>query len=70
MMDLLVDCVESIFERLINGTDSVKLGVMRAHDRTVIADKLLAAVAEVTEGLLVKHTVLLPVKRAISLHSA
>jgi hypothetical protein len=57
-MDRTVYQVEAGAEGLLHGRDTVQLGVVRAHHGAVVADELLAGVAEVAQGLVVQETLL------------
>jgi hypothetical protein len=58
-MNRSVDDIESISESFLHCRDSVELGVVRTHNSAVIADQLFARIAEVSERLMVKETILL-----------
>ena len=62
LMDILVDAIKPVLEGIVDGRDPVKLGVVGAHHCAVVADKLLAAVTEVPQRLLVKQAILFAVK--------
>jgi len=57
-MNGLVHGLETVAKGLLHVADAVELRIMRAHHRAVVTEQLLAAVAEVAQGLPVKHACL------------
>jgi hypothetical protein len=55
-MDRFINTIKPVFEGIVNRTDSMKLGVVRSHDRALIAYELFATDTEVTERLFMKQT--------------
>lgn len=55
-MDVLVNGVEAELERVFDRADAVKLSVVRAHYRAVVANQLLTAIAKVAQRLFVQKT--------------
>lgn len=46
-------------EGLLHGGNSVKLGVMRTHNCAIVTNELFTRIAEVSQRLVVKETLLL-----------
>lgn len=55
VVDGLVDRLKAIAEGLLHVADAMKLRIVRAHHRAVIAEKLFTTVAKVAQGLVVQH---------------
>jgi len=68
-VNALVNSIKPVLKRFINRTNSMKLGVMRAHNCTVVTDKLFATVTEIPQRLFVQNTVLLAVHGAMTAQS-
>ena len=58
-MDGAVDHIESVPESFIHRTDSVQLSVVRTHYSAVVANQLLARIAEISQLLIVEEALLL-----------